>query len=248
MKKLILILALSTVATTGYAGNTKIGSFSKAKKILAKLYKQHQVTFYCGCSYSNKQVDHSSCGYKPKQPSTKKGKVNKRAHRIEWEHIVPAHAFGQSFVEWRAGHPECVTKGGKAYKGRKCASKVNKEFKLMEADLYNLVPAIGEVNGNRSNYSMDMIPGEIRNYGDCDIEIESRKVEPTEGVRGNVARTYLYMDWAYPDRGILSKKNRKLFEAWNKSDPVDLWECERARLIEKVQGNENHFVKEQCIK
>jgi len=28
----------------------------------------------------------------------------------------------------------------------------------MEADLYNLQPAIGEVNWLRSNYSMEMIP------------------------------------------------------------------------------------------
>ena len=110
MKKLILMIALSLVTIAGYAGNTKIGSFSKAKKILAKLYNQHQVTFYCGCSYTKKQVDHSSCGYKPKQPLTKKGKINKRAYSIEWEHIVPAHAFGQSFIEWREGHSECKTK------------------------------------------------------------------------------------------------------------------------------------------
>jgi len=244
--KIFLIVALLLITTPLFAGNTKIESFSKAKKILAKLYKQHQITFYCGCRYNKKQVDHQSCGYKPKRPLTKKGKINKRAHRIEWEHVVPAHAFGQSFKEWRKGDPKCVSKKGKSYKGRKCASKSSKEFRRMEADLYNLVPAIGEVNGNRSNYSMAMIPGEIRKYGECDVEISGRKVEPTEGIRGNIARTYFYMDWAYPGRGIISKKNRKLFEAWSKSDPVDQWECERARLIEKKQGNENQFVKSQC--
>jgi deoxyribonuclease I len=191
MRKLILIIALSLVPVTIFAGNTKIGSFSKAKKILAKLYKQHQITFYCGCNYNKKQVDHNSCGYKPKHPLTKKRKINKRTHKIEWKHVVPAHAFGQSFIEWREGHPKCKTKSGKAYKSRKCASKINKEFKRMEADLYNLVPAIGEVNANRSNYSMAMIPGEKRNYRNCDVEIEGKKVEPTEAVRGNIARTYL---------------------------------------------------------
>jgi len=117
-----------------------------------------------------------------------------------------------------------------------------------EADLYNLVPAIGEVNGNRSNYSMAIISGEKRNYGSCDVEIEGRKVEPTEGVRGNIARTYLYMDSVYPGRGIISNKNKKLFSAWNQSDPVDDWECQRSKLIEQVQGNKNPFVKDQCEK
>ncbi|MBT6501159.1 MAG: hypothetical protein HOK67_14765, partial [Deltaproteobacteria bacterium] len=204
-------------------GNTKIDSFSKAKRVLTKLYKQHQITFYCGCKYIKKTVDHSSCGYKPKRPFYKSGKKNSRAYRIEWEHIVPAHAFGQSFKEWRDGDPKCVSKKGKPFKGRKCAGK-NKDFARMEADLYNLVPAIGEVNGNRSNYSMAIIPGEIRAYGRCDVEIEGRKVEPTERIRGNIARTYLYMDSIYPNRGIISKQNRKMFEAWSSADPVDEWE------------------------
>jgi len=65
-------------------------------------------------------------------------------------------------------------------------------------------------------------------------------------VRGDVARTYQYMDAAYPGHGIISGKNRKLFEAWAAQDPVDAWECERARLIAKIQGNENAIVIEAC--
>jgi deoxyribonuclease-1 len=54
------------------------------------------------------------------------------------------------------------------------------------------------------------------------------------------------MEAAYPNRGIISKKNRKLFEAWDKSDQVDAWECERQRRIESLQGNANDFVKSRC--
>ena len=32
----------------------------------------------------------NNCGYEPRNEFTKKGKVNKRAKRIEWEHVVPA--------------------------------------------------------------------------------------------------------------------------------------------------------------
>jgi deoxyribonuclease I len=228
-------------------GNTKILSFRAAKKILAKIYQNHRVTFYCGCEYKKKEVDHSSCGYKPKRPFYKSGKKNKRAYRIEWEHVVPAHAFGQSFREWREGDPKCISKKGKRFKGRKCARK-NRQFRLMEADLYNLVPAIGEVNGNRSNYSMADIPGEIREYGSCDVEIKGRKVEPRPKIRGDVARIYMYMDSVYPGRGVISRKNRKLFAAWDKADPVDAWECQRAKMIEKVQENENPFMNKGCKK
>ncbi|MCP4754066.1 MAG: hypothetical protein GY866_24540 [Proteobacteria bacterium] len=63
---------------------------------------------------------------------------------------------------------------------------------------------------------------------------------------GNVAGTYLYLDWASPGRGIVSEKERKLFEAWSGADPVDEWECRRAEAIEKVQGDGNPFVEKSC--
>ena len=50
----------------------------------------------------------------------------------------------------------------------------------------------------------------------------------------------------FPGKGIISGKNRNLFEVWNKNDPVDEWECERARRIEKIQGNRNKLVLAKC--
>ena len=117
----------------------------------------------------------------------------------------------------------------------------------MESDMYNLVPAVGEVNGLRSNYRFGMVAG--NNFIDvCGMKIdkESRTVEPPEQIRGFIARTYKYMDQAYPGHGIIGKSNQKLFDAWDKQHPVDKWECERCRRIEKIQGNENAVVKEQC--
>ena len=67
-------------------------------------------------------------------------------------------------------------------------------FRYMEADLYNLQPSIGEVNQLRSHYSMAMIPGEPREFGRCDLEIEDRKIEPRPDIRGDIARTYFYMN------------------------------------------------------
>jgi deoxyribonuclease-1 len=115
---------------------------------------------------------------------------------------------------------------------------MNEEYRRMQAHMFNLYPVIGEVNGRRSNYSMVIIEGEKRDFGKCDVEIKSREMEPREEIRGKIARTYLYMNSVYPGRGIISKKNRKLFDAWNKSDPIDEWECERAKRIEKIQGEQ----------
>ena len=54
------------------------------------------------------------------------------------------------------------------------------------------------------------------------------------------------MDSVYSNRGIISKKNMKLFDAWNQSDSVDEWECKRAKRIEKIQGNMNEVVLRNC--
>ncbi|NOT57901.1 MAG: endonuclease I [Deltaproteobacteria bacterium] len=219
-----------------FAQNTRIESFAKAKKLAASAYEGHQTTFYCGCAYREKTVDFAGCGYVPKgNPDT--------ARRLEWEHVVPAENFGRSFAEWRDGHPACVTKKGEAFKGRNCARKMSREFRRMEADLYNLMPESAETNRRRSNFGYGMVVGEAREYGACDIEIADKTCEPRPEIRGDIARIFLYMDQAYPGRGILSRQSRQLFSVWSREDPVDAWERERARRIEDLQGNANAFVR-----
>jgi len=222
------------------AGNTSNDSFNKSKKILERqVYADHRVTFYCGCPFdSKKQV--LPCG------NFKSKSGNKRAKQVEWEHVVAANHFGQSFPEWRDGDPQCVDGKGKAFRGRKCAEKMNLKYRYMQSDMYNLYPAIGEVNGLRSNYRFDMIAGEARDFGACDMEISGNVAEPPERIRGDIARTYKYMEMAYPGQGVMSRSNVKLFDAWDKQDPVDEWECERCKRIEAIQGNENPVVKGAC--
>lgn len=218
--RLLILLLLSSHAW-GEAPET----FSKAKKVLDKqIYHDHKKTFYCGCDYeakpkepgSNKlrlTPDWKSCGYKPrKQP--------KRASRIEWEHVMPAHHFGQHLQCWREG-------------GRKNCKK-DPTFRAMEADMMNLVPAIGEVNGDRSNFKFGMIEGEKRVYGACDFEVDfkGKRAEPPEHIRGDIARIYFYMSDKYQIR--LSKQQRRLMEAWAKGDPKNDWEQEREKRIRSL--------------
>lgn len=224
--------------------NTTVKSFSKAKQFLNKAVYNGNVarkTFYCGCRYDEKlNVDPQSCGYiSPKNI--------KRAKRVEWEHIVPASSFGKNLSEWKNGHPDCVDSKGKKFKGRNCASKMNKLFQLMQADIYNLVPAIGEINADRSDLDHGIISGEKRDYGKCDFEVSGKTAEPAENIRGDIARIYMYMDSAYPGFGIINEKNRKMFEAWNQSDPVDTSECVRNAEIEKIQGNQNLILRNKCL-
>ncbi len=238
---LSFVLAVSLVSfnLAEAAGNTNIQSFSKAKRLLHKdVYQHHRTTLYCNASYgSDKSVD------LPEGFET--SKHVKRSRRIEWEHVVPAENFGRNYVEWREGHAQCVNRKGKTFRGRKCAEKVLPEYRLMQADMHNLFPAIGAVNALRSNYNFTLLPQEVSDFGSCAMKIDNRKAEPPTRARGRIARTYLYMAETYPQLS-LSKKTQQLMQAWHKSYPVEAWECSRSLAIERLQGNANHVVNNAC--
>ena len=42
-------------------------------------------------------------------------------------------------------------------------------FNAAHNDLFNLAPAVGEVNGQRKDYNWGMIPGEKREFGACNF-------------------------------------------------------------------------------
>ena len=110
-------------------------------------------------------INRASCGYAPRNEYTKRGKKNERARRIEFEHVVPAENFGRQFTCWRDGSPECINSKNKAYKGRKCCEKSSTKFRIMQADMHNLQPAIGELNADRSNYRYDFELAAPGQYG-----------------------------------------------------------------------------------
>lgn len=219
-------------------GNTREDSFQDAKRTLERrIYHDHRITLYCQASFD-------ADGTISLPPGFKTPKHKARAERIEWEHVVPAENFGRTFAEWRDGAPECQDKRG-PFKGRKCAERVSREYRLMQADMYNLYPASGAVNAMRSNYNYAMLPDVPSTFGSCAMKIEGNKAEPPEYARGTIARSTKYMAWAYP-RFELSRQQEQLMDAWDRMYPVDQWECTRARRIEAAQGNENPLVKGQC--
>ena len=203
-------------------------SFSKSKLILAqKIYKDHPLGFYSGCRFHTQQKllvpDWKTCGYQARKNPA-------RAKRIEWEHVVPAWVFGHQLTCWQQG-------------GRANCRDHNAQFRQMEADLHNLVPAIGELNGDRSNFPYAMVNGEPRAYGtkvNMEIDFPSRTAEPPDNVYGDIARINFYMRDRY--HLALSKQQLQLFTAWNNLDPVDAWEQQRNELIRQAQGNDNPYV------
>ena len=240
MKVFLLLLFLSLLAIPTFAaGNQTIDSYSEAKWLLYnQVYHDHRVTLYCGAKYDQDRNVLLPEGFVCPDHFD-------RAYRVETEHIVAAENFGRSFTEWREGAPQCVNSRGRAFKGRKCA-ETNIEFRLMEADLHNLAPAIGAVNAKRSNYRFGMLPNVEPTFGICPMKIRGRVAEPPDSAKGIVARTHLYMSDAYPARFRLSRAQRQLFEAWDRQFPPDDRECERERRIARIQGNRNEITASQC--
>ncbi|MFK5976912.1 MAG: endonuclease [Sulfurovum sp.] len=241
MKKIIdvgIILSILSVIL-----NAESFSSSK-KKLLKKVYFDNQVTFYCQNSYQIKEVNgkekaliiEDKSKYTPRNILTKKGKINIRAKRVEWEHIVPAQNFGRHLSCWRDGHQRCVTTKGKKYKGRRCCKKVSPIFKTMESDMYNLVPSIGEINADRSNYRyMDTNIDLKGQYGNCKFKVDfkERRAYPADYAKGLIARTYLYFSKRYNMK--LSSRDKKMFKIWDKQFTETNWEKTRKKRIERLK-------------
>ena len=240
MRTILYSIMLIMLPITAHANkNTTIDSFSKAKKLLeTQVYHDHRETIYCAASFDSKKK------ITPPQGFTTT-KYIKRSAKVEWEHVVPAENFGKAFTEWRNGHEQCVNTKGKAFKGRRCTEKMNEEYRHMQADLYNLFPAIGAVNAMRSNYNFVASVNDTSDFGSCAMKIDNKKAEPPTESKGRIARAYLYMQDTYPQFKMGSPQ-QKLMVAWDKMYPVSDWECKRASRIESIQGNINQVLKTRC--
>jgi deoxyribonuclease-1 len=220
MPRLFALLCLLLVAPAVYPDAPQ--NFAAAKKIAWQLYAERPKTFYCACAYQGNRVDLDSCGYSVR-------KQQRRAARVEWEHVVPAWVIGHQRQCWQNG-------------GRKNCARTDATFKAAEADLHNLVPSIGEVNGDRSNYALGMLSEKPTQYGACPmvVNFKAKTAMPPQPVRGAAARIYLYMADHYQLR--LSKLDRRTYEAWNRQYPVSEWERWRNQKVGCVMGHGNPYV------
>ncbi len=240
--RIYILFLLIFLATGGQAQNVSNDSYIHAKRMLeGNVYFDHPHTLYCDAVFDMDKNITLPKGFETTQ-------YKSRAHRMEWEHIVAAENFGRTFDAWRDGDKICVNASGEPYKGRKCAEKVSKEYRLMQADMYNLYPAVGAVNAARRNYRFTELDSNVPSaFGSCLMKIDGRSVEPPARARGIIARTHLYMQDVYPSFH-LSHAQQQLMTAWDKAYPVDAWECQRTRRIEVLQKNENKRVKDACLK
>ncbi|WP_108974001.1 endonuclease [Leptospira ryugenii] len=237
-----VLFALSNLPSETEAEGTKsfqIDDFNKAKKFLRRIYRKGGYDFYCSCPFQVSSSLEGRFEIQREQCALESRTGNERSKYIEWEHIVPAHAFGKHRSCWT--DDSCYVQGKKV-KGRKCCQGTDPEFREIEADLHNLVPAPGELNQDRGNFDFGIIPGEPRQYGACDFEVNFSEAvaEPREAIRGDIARIYFYMEKQW---GVeIQKSKRTLYEKWNQEDPVDTFEIQKNEAVEKVQGRKNPFI------
>tara|TARA_B100002019_G_scaffold292473_1_gene315701 strand:+ start:282 stop:1409 length:1128 start_codon:yes stop_codon:yes gene_type:complete len=210
-------------------------TFKEAKYVVKKVYAGNEKTFYCGCDYkyvgdTGGRVDLDSCGYKIRP--NRNGEISDatilRAQRIEYEHVFPASWYGYQL--------DCWKKGGR----KNCGN--DERFNLMESDVINLVPSIGQVNGDRSNYGFYEISRKSYQYGACDVYVDfkNKSVGPPENVRGEIARIMFYMHDAY--RVDMRDGDEIMYMEWDKRYPVTEWEITRNNRIKEEVGYDNPFV------
>jgi len=231
MKNLFTVLAL-LFSFNLPAFATPPATFTEAKIVAKQKVYLDQANssmgeLYCGCKWawvgkSGGRIDADSCGLQARKQET-------RAERTEWEHIVPAWTFGHQRQCWQSG-------------GRKHCVDDDPVFRAMEADLFNLYPSVGEVNGDRSNFNYGMASCVAPQYGQCKtkVDFDQRAAEPRDEVKGLVARTTFYMFDRYQLN--MSRQQQQLLMAWDKQYPVTPWEQERNKRIAAIMGHANPFV------
>ncbi len=214
------------------------GSFAAARRLLYdRVYFDRRETFYCGCRYdAQRVVALQSCALTDLADQA-------RALRVEVEHVFPASRFGQFRRCWQ--QPErfaaCRTSDGGTLAGRACCERADPVFAAAHNDLHNLFPAVGYINGRRSNYNWGPVR-QGQQYGGCAIRINSsmRRAQPPDAVRGDIARTMLYMRDTYEIP--LSGKDQRMYAEWNNADPPDAWERLRNARIRALQGRGNGYI------
>lgn len=119
----------------------------------------------------------------------------------------------------------------------------SERFNRIESDMHNLYPADAELNQARGAMAYAELAGEQWVREDCDLEIDQRRrlVEPREAVRGDIARSMLYMAATYPELRLFPRQ-RDLMERWHLADPVSEAERQRNRVILRLQGRANPWI------
>jgi deoxyribonuclease-1 len=176
-----------------------------------------------------------------------------QAEKLFWERVYPDGGWtlycGERFggggrnqvvvewvypMQWVMEHLQCGST-------EECRAQ-NAKFNRIEADLHNMYPAKARIVHARKDYRYGIIPGEYREFFECNFEYDVREqlAEPRSIARGNVARSIFYMHIEY---GLpIDPRMMDLLQRWNSEDPPSKDELRRNDLLEKLQGTRNPFI------
>ncbi len=191
-------------------GQRTYATYEDARRIFwKKLYPAGGTELYCGISFDADRV------------SAVPGE------KLSVEHVFPADAIAET-------EPGCTN--------RTC--QVGRVQRAM-ADLQNLWPALQKVNSSRGRIRFGTLPQTVkprfpefcpsfrRGIGTQAV------VEPRDEVKGDVARSLVYMHFVYglPLEDAVS--DRDLLIDWMAMDPPDNDEVRRNAMIDRLQGTAN---------
>ena len=162
---------------------------------------------------------------------------------MRWIQVVPDTFYGRNMVCMK--EQICVNEfTGKRFGSPMCCRRIDEKYQQMEAGLFNLIPVVSEIAENYQGRVFGVVKKPI-------IPVETVKVddaylEPSDEVKGDIARVYLYMVERY---GLqLSLEQKEIFYRWHRLDAVDERECALAKIIMKVQNRRNRLITEGCKK
>ncbi|MDK2598348.1 endonuclease [Pseudoalteromonas obscura] len=155
------------------------------------------------------------------------GKPKKAGDKVTLEHIYP--------TTWIAESLKCTSR-------KSCK---HDKYREATSDLHNLWPAEKRYKISRQGLPFGVIPEKNPYFKNdsCNFERTLGKkaiVEPRDEIKGQVARSLLYMIHYYdlPHKDMLP-----LLIKWHTEYPPTLAEIERQDRIEAIQGRTNEFVK-----
>lgn len=153
-------------------------------------------------------------------------KIGEGDRRYNIEHVFP--------MSWVARQLRCGS--------RNACRKTSPWFNDIETDMHNLYPVRGTINRARATAPFAEIDGNDPYIGNCDFEVDGgrNRVEPRDAVKGDIARTMLYMSdkWNL----TLFRGQRELMLRWHEQDPVSQAEFARNQRIRQIQGWGNHWI------
>lgn len=138
------------------------------------------------------------------------------------------HVFAASWIAEALG---CGTR-------KECQAK-SVRFNHAEADLHNLYPVISRINSSRRNLPFGIIEGNKKKWG-CSFERSKDLVEPRDEIKGDIARSILYIADEY--QLSVPYDMKPLLLKWHKKDPPSNHEKSRNDLIFKIQGTRNKYI------